>query len=1380
MLALTTIDPVSLAIPSPQVVSIVNDSTSATPVTYTYSSSNSAVTATTVTASKVLKIVVQGYGEMDFLLMDTIAPNTIAHIKALADAGFYNGQIFHRVINDFMIQTGDPNGTDPQNASKAHGSGTTIAEEYSTDYVFSSSGILAMANTGAAHSSDSQYFVTSERTPWLNGGYTIFGKLIAGDSVRHSIEQVTTGANDKPTTDVIVTSVSIVDNVNDGLALLKASGNFTGDAVITVHGSDGSSKTFTVTMAQPTMDAITPSQSSVSQDSTTNYSIPLTGIYDSSRGANVALSVTSDNQALFSSLTVDTTPTDGKANLNFKAAATKSGTANVTVTVRDAGLDKAFNTADDLTLTKTCMIIVNATPTLAAIADPAAIQYNSGAQTINLSDITAGASESQLLKVTATSDKTGLIPNPTVTYTSPNATGSISYTPVADRAGKAHITVTVTDAGSDGTFGNSDDNTFSRTFTVVVSGKPDLDPITPATDKINRNSESIKTFLSGIVDASGGTNVQLSAVSDNPSLIVNPTVSPIASDNTAFLTYAPVASQSGTAHITVTVRDRGTDGTFGTADDLTTTRSFAVVVSATDSTLAAIPDLSLAIPSPVVVPLVNTSTGAVTYTYTSSDPKVTATTATTSKILTINVRGYGEMKFLLLDTIAPNTIAHIKALAESGFYNGQIFHRVMKDFMIQTGDPNGRDPLNESLPHGSDTNLTDNVTTTIAEEFNADFVFSAAGLLAMANTGYANTSDSQFFVTSTATPWLNGAYTIFGKLIAGDTVRHAIEQVATDSNAKPTTDIIVDSISITTDTHDGLILVKAAAGATGTSQIVVTGSDGSVRNFDVTINKPAVLDPVADVHMTTDGPTTIHVTGSDPEGDPLTYAYGNTSNSQLLYASISGQDVTVTPYLGITGVQWVEVGARDTNNSWTIQTVPVFIAPAAPLTVAFQPASGQSGTFTSLNNSTAEKKLTFLVTLPSLGNGSIVTLYDGNTVIGSAAVTGSSTLVTTDGTHLLADGVHTITAKQTLDYVATTVGDKSIPAGTLTSNASVSFQLTVSANGAGIVTLATTDGDVTIRRNGDSVEVVKNSNNQVLFSKSLVTLISLAVTGAANQSNTVTLDLSTGFTLPGNVTIQSGTGGGERLVIRGTTGTDTFSLGVGTVTANGLVTSLSNVAGLSIEGGAGDDTYKMATSSVPVSIKDTGGVNTLDFTGATAGITLDLSKSKGQAQTITPWGKTLSITGTITSVIGTSYADNLTGGSAAATVLRGMGGDDIIRGGSRNSVILGGDGNDTLYGGQKTSLIISGAGDNTLRGGKGQNILIAGTTTYDSNDAALLAIANCNSVRSLFAATRNGNTKYAQLRMGDTVQDSGAHNVLFGGAGQNWYLPGLHGVIRKR
>jgi Ca2+-binding RTX toxin-like protein len=185
-----------------------------------------------------------------------------------------------------------------------------------------------------------------------------------------------------------------------------------------------------------------------------------------------------------------------------------------------------------------------------------------------------------------------------------------------------------------------------------------------------------------------------------------------------------------------------------------------------------------------------------------------------------------------------------------------------------------------------------------------------------------------------------------------------------------------------------------------------------------------------------------------------------------------------------------------------------------------------------------------------------------------------------------------------------------------------------------------------------------------------------------------------------------------------------------------------------------------------VSVVDTGGSTALDFSKATGGVTVNLGLNAGQTQTIAPLRTTLAITGAISELIGTKYADVLTGGRAGTTILRGMAGNDVLRAGSGNNVLLGGAGDDTLYGSPNSNLLIGGRGADKLYGSSGSDILVGGTTIYDDFDGALLAILAEGPVRSMFHPSGS------RLKLGDTVQDDGARNQLFGGGGQNWYLPG--------
>jgi peptidyl-prolyl cis-trans isomerase A (cyclophilin A) len=115
---------------------------------------------------------------------------------------FYDGLTFHRVIQGFMIQGGSPNGLGTD------GPGYALTDELDPSLQFSGPGVLAMANSGP-NSSGSQFFLTVTNTPWLNGGYTIFGQVVAGQSVVDAINQVATDANNKPLTNVVIQSIGI-------------------------------------------------------------------------------------------------------------------------------------------------------------------------------------------------------------------------------------------------------------------------------------------------------------------------------------------------------------------------------------------------------------------------------------------------------------------------------------------------------------------------------------------------------------------------------------------------------------------------------------------------------------------------------------------------------------------------------------------------------------------------------------------------------------------------------------------------------------------------------------------------------------------------------------------------------------------------------------------------------------------------------------------------------------------------------------------------------------------------------------------------------------------------------------------------------------------
>ncbi len=141
-------------------------------------------------------------GTMIIELYNDKAPNTVANFIKLAKQGFYNGILFHRVIPDFMIQTGDPAGTG------RGGPGYTFEDEFAPDLKHDGPGIVSMANAGP-NTNGSQFFITLAATPWLNGKHTIFGRVVEGQAVIEQIAAVERDANDRPRKDVVMTEVTI-------------------------------------------------------------------------------------------------------------------------------------------------------------------------------------------------------------------------------------------------------------------------------------------------------------------------------------------------------------------------------------------------------------------------------------------------------------------------------------------------------------------------------------------------------------------------------------------------------------------------------------------------------------------------------------------------------------------------------------------------------------------------------------------------------------------------------------------------------------------------------------------------------------------------------------------------------------------------------------------------------------------------------------------------------------------------------------------------------------------------------------------------------------------------------------------------------------------
>lgn len=159
----------------------------------------------------IVTMIIKDYGTITLELYPEMAPNTVNNFTTLANNGFYDGLIFHRVIKDFMIQGGDPEGIG------SGGPGYSIAGEFSTNgfaqnTLSHTKGVISMARTNMPDSAGSQFFIMSADGTYLDGQYAAFGKVTSGIEVVEAIEKVETNNSDKPIKDVVIESIRVDTN----------------------------------------------------------------------------------------------------------------------------------------------------------------------------------------------------------------------------------------------------------------------------------------------------------------------------------------------------------------------------------------------------------------------------------------------------------------------------------------------------------------------------------------------------------------------------------------------------------------------------------------------------------------------------------------------------------------------------------------------------------------------------------------------------------------------------------------------------------------------------------------------------------------------------------------------------------------------------------------------------------------------------------------------------------------------------------------------------------------------------------------------------------------------------------------------------------------
>ena len=742
--------------------------------------------------------------------------------------------------------------------------------------------------------------------------------------------------------------------------------------------------------------------------------------------------------------------------------------------------------------------------------------------------------------------------------------------------------------------------------------------------------------------------------------------------------------------------------------------------------LAAIDNQSLLGGSPLHVPLngLDPSGGQLTFSVESSDPLVSAEVLTGNRSLRMEVDDFGVMTFELFESRAPRVTAQIIELAESGFYDDSIIHRVIDNFVIQGGDPNG-DP-----PGTGGSSLGD-----FDDQFHVDLQHNRSGLLSMAKS-FDDTNDSQFFITEVATRFLDFNHSIFGILTEGEFVREAISNVPTDGSDRPLTDVVLHEADVFSDPENGVLVLSAAEGATGTATITVTVADQSgntaVRTFDVTVtadtnNGTPFLDDIAPVRMEANSVDSFTLSAQDVEGNAVEFL-GEAELAAILSASqmpnlptglaytvdsTTGM-VTVTATDNLIGEHQFRVGVRASgttgaDNTIDSQLVSVTLGvitvdandhtsgteagDGSPDTFLLSRTSSTYSVFVNGENVRSESdSVVFAIDLVGSTDDDVFQIdCSGGPPVpdGGVQIAGGTEQSNGDSLHLDGGNFATITHRFTDASSGTITIDSEAPI-TYAGLEPISDKLVASGNR--VFEFADADDEITVGDDDDDTNGISRISS-------------------TSSSETVDFLMSTGSL----ITIRTGAGNDQ-------------------VTASDLDPTVSSP--LTIGGESGDDTLDASAMTDPVTLS--GGTGDDSLTGGGGN---DLANGQSGDDRI----------------VGGAGDDNLLGGSGRDR-LDGGGGNDRLRAqGFSGDTLVGSDGSDLLSGGIGFDrLTVSNDADITLADSQ----LTIGTASHQLADIERAELSGGSSANVIDASGFSGDTTLTGGEGADTLTGSAGTATL--------------------
>lgn len=440
-----------------------------------------------------------------------------------------------------------------------------------------------------------------------------------------------------------------------------------------------------------------------------------------------------------------------------------------------------------------------------------------------------------------------------------------------------------------------------------------------------------------------------------------------------------------------------------------------IPMSSTPS-MAELSNVTVRLTSPLHIPIdaYDPNGNPLTITVTSSVPgAVSAEVLGGNRSLRLKTEGFGDMTFELFEDRAPVPSGRVIQLAQDGFYEDVIFHRVINNFVIQGGDPTGTGAGGSTLGNFDD-------------QFHVELQHNATGMLSYAKSS-DDTNDSQFFITEGPQRNLDFNHSVFGILTEGEAVREAISNTATNSSDRPINSVVIKSATVFSDTENGVVLLKAlgTAGQTSTITVTVTDSEGNQtsRSFVATVaadtaNGAPFLNPIPSVQTEANTPVTVTLTSQDAEGDTVIYSVQKVGTQDYgLSVNSSTGVVTVTPPTGFTGELQFRATVRQSTTATTTsqddnQLVKLLVTQASAPTSVDLLANSDSG-ISDTDNITNAQTLNFSVA--GTTSGATVEILSGGEVVGTATATGTTTTVIVNNVASLGQGSTSFTARQRIN-----------------------------------------------------------------------------------------------------------------------------------------------------------------------------------------------------------------------------------------------------------------------------------------------------------------------------------------------------------------------------